>query len=238
MEAPHLYGLDDSFIAQQAGAPVVHRQLLPALSDLQNQAFAAGFKLKVVSGYRSFDRQLLIWNAKAEGKRPVLDTDGRPLDMAQLDPWQQVQAILRWSALPGASRHHWGTDIDVYDAGAVAEDYQVNLTRDEVENNGPFAPMHEWLDQQIQSNTAFDFFRPYQFDIGGIAPERWHLSYAPIASEYQAAWNMDALIEQLSLKPLALKSIVIKHIDEIVERYVHVSPALYPAVFQGQVGLV
>ncbi|MCZ8486094.1 D-alanyl-D-alanine carboxypeptidase family protein [Vibrio lentus] len=27
---------------------------------------------------------------------------------------QKLSAILRWSALPGASRHHWGCDFDVF----------------------------------------------------------------------------------------------------------------------------
>ncbi len=32
---------------------------------------------------------------------------------------ERVAAILVWSALPGASRHHWGTDCDVIDAAAL-----------------------------------------------------------------------------------------------------------------------
>ena len=38
---------------------------------------------------------------------------------------------MRWSAIPGSSRHHWGTDLDVYDAAAVTPDYQVQLTPQE-----------------------------------------------------------------------------------------------------------
>ncbi|WP_255399449.1 M15 family metallopeptidase [Oceanicoccus sp. KOV_DT_Chl] len=148
--------------------------------------------------------------------------------MSQLDPWQQVQAILRWSALPGASRHHWGTDVDVYDAAAVTADYTLQLTASEVTGGGPFVAMHEWLDQQIQKGNADGFFRPYQTDLGGIAPERWHLSFAPVAIEYQHGWNVDVLIEQLSEQSMALKSVVLEHIEEIIQRYVWVSPALYP----------
>ena len=39
--------------------------------------------------------------------------------MAQLSPAERIEAILRWSALPGASRHHWGTDLDLIDAHAI-----------------------------------------------------------------------------------------------------------------------
>ena len=33
---------------------------------------------------------------------------------------------------------------------------------------------------------AFGFFRPYTTDRGGVAPEPWHLSYAPVAARAQA----------------------------------------------------
>ena len=39
---------------------------------------------------------------------------------APLAPDALIETILLWSALPGGSRHHWGTDVDVFDAAAVA----------------------------------------------------------------------------------------------------------------------
>ncbi|NIM47861.1 MAG: D-alanyl-D-alanine carboxypeptidase family protein, partial [Gemmatimonadales bacterium] len=86
---------------------------------------------------------------------------------------------LRWSALPGASRHHWGTDLDVYDLAARPEGYEVELIPEEVDAGGMFGPLHEWLDGRIAADAAFGFFRPYERDRQGVAPERWHLSYAP-----------------------------------------------------------
>ena len=35
--------------------------------------------------------------------------------------------ILEWSALPGASRHHWGSEFDVFDLAALPEGYRVQL---------------------------------------------------------------------------------------------------------------
>ncbi|SPY94009.1 D-alanyl-D-alanine carboxypeptidase [Proteus mirabilis] len=61
---------------------------------------------------RSFERQLAIWNGKFEGTRPVLDAESQPIDIQTLSEGQRCEAILKWSALPGASRHHWGTEID------------------------------------------------------------------------------------------------------------------------------
>lgn len=121
----------------------------------------------MLSGFRSFEQQLLIWNRKATGQRAVLDSQARPLDIARLSDRELVFAILRWSALPGASRHHWGTDIDVYDEAARPEGYEVDLVPDEVNPGGMFGPLHAWLDDRILTGTSFGFYRPYDLDRGG-----------------------------------------------------------------------
>src|ERR1700683_1405996 len=86
-------------------------------------ARAAGIELAIVSSFRDFDRQLAIWNAKYSGERQLLDRAGRALQHAELNAQALVDAILIWSALPGASRHHWGTDVDVIDRAALSEEY-------------------------------------------------------------------------------------------------------------------
>ena len=48
-------------------------------------------------------------------ERPLLDARNQPLDALQLGETERLHAILHWSALPGTSRHHWGTDLDIYD---------------------------------------------------------------------------------------------------------------------------
>ncbi|ARN72995.1 M15 family metallopeptidase [Oceanicoccus sagamiensis] len=226
--ADTIYGLDQSSIDFALEGCGLHRDVIKPFQQLQQQAKQAGFELVIASGYRNYERQLLIWNAKASGKRPVLDSNGEPLDMTQLDPWQQVQAILRWSALPGASRHHWGTDMDIYDRAAVADDYQLQLTTAETVGDGPFAPLHGWLDRQINTDKAQGFFRPYQSDIGGIAPERWHLSYAPLSSQYQRAFSIDELIAIIKAQPIALKDVVLENISSIFHRYIDVPIDNYP----------
>ena len=213
----HLVALE-----QAAGHDVeqyIHRQVVKPLSDLQQAASEAGFDLRVCSAFRSFERQLSIWNAKASGARAVMDNSGQPLDMASLDSWQKTQAILRWSALPGASRHHWGTDFDIYDASAMPESYQIKLIPEEVQGDGLFAPMHNWLDQYIQSGTT-GFYRPYEFDTGGIAPERWHLSYRPLADQYLDILTTDVVADKLQQSELILMDTVMEHLDEIYNRYI------------------
>ncbi|HEX4933777.1 MAG TPA: M15 family metallopeptidase, partial [Gemmatimonadaceae bacterium] len=157
---------------------------------------------------------------KATGELAVLDSDAQPLDIARLSPRELVFAILRWSALPGASRHHWGTDVDVYDAATTPDGYEVQLVPAEVERGGMHGALHEWLDERIATGTAFGFFRPYDRDRGGVAPERWHLSYAPLATELLAVLTPDVLRETVIGADLALKDAVLDQLDEVHARFV------------------
>lgn len=230
MNAAILVGQDETHLclpdeAAGLGAPL-HQVAVPPFEALRAAAAEQGFDLRILSGFRSFERQLSIWNRKARGELAVLDSSAQPLDITTLSERDLVFAILRWSALPGASRHHWGTDLDVYDEAARPDGYEVDLVPAEVERGGMFAPLHEWLDARITSGTAFGFTRPYDTDRGGVAPERWHLSYAPAAAEYLRHLTPDVLHGAVAQADLLLKDTVLAHLDEIHERFVHnVNPA-------------
>jgi LAS superfamily LD-carboxypeptidase LdcB len=198
----------------------VHTDAVAPLRALRAAALSEGFDLTILSGFRSFDRQLSIWNRKAAGELPVLDSDSRPLDVKALAPRELAFAILRWSALPGASRHHWGTDFDVYDAHARPAGYEVELIPAECDAGGMFAPLHEWLDERIAAGTAFGFFRPYDRDRGGVAPERWHLSYSPLANLYARSLTPTLLRETIESADMKLANVVLRDLDEIFERFV------------------
>ncbi|MDB2479735.1 M15 family metallopeptidase [Porticoccaceae bacterium] len=211
--------LTDLYAGQAEAAMLVHRDIVTPLTELQQNAAAAGFDLRLCSGFRSFDRQLHIWNAKLSGLRPVVDDSGTEINLEQLSPWQQIQAVMRWSALPGASRHHWGTDIDIYDRAAMPANYQLQLIPAEVEGQGMFAPMHNWLDKRLAERG---FYRPYGTDTGGIAPERWHISYRPLAQNFARELTPEVLEQRLQGTELLLLEVVLDHLDEIMQRYIWV----------------
>ncbi len=197
----------------------LHRQVIAPFRQLQGAAKGAGIDLVVASGYRDFARQLAIWNDKVVGKRPVLSRDGRSvLDIAQLSPEQLMYAILRWSALPGASRHHWGTDMDVWDCAAVPADYRLQLTPEEYSDQGPFAGMANWL--QGGEAAALGFYRPYQLDRGGVSPEPWHLSYRPVADNCARHFVLDQYAELIRGADIALKTEILANLEEIFQRFV------------------
>jgi LAS superfamily LD-carboxypeptidase LdcB len=198
----------------------VHSEVVRPFLQLKDAARLAGFDLAILSGFRDFERQLSIWNRKATGQQPALDSNSVPLNIEQLSQKELAFAILRWSALPGASRHHWGTDLDVFDTAAKPDDYEIELLPEEVDSGGMFGPLHDWLDRRIAADTAFGFFRPYDQDRNGVAPERWHLSYAPVASRYETLLSIDVVRDTIHNGAMELKETVLSHLDEIYQRFV------------------
>lgn len=218
LDGSHLTTVDESVHLAVATAN--------ALTRLQARARSAGFDLTVASAYRSYQRQLLIFNRKAVGLRTVYNDIGEalPRDACTDDQW--LHAILRYSALPGTSRHHWGSDIDIYDRAAVDADYTLQLVPSEYQTHGPFSALTEWLTDLIVRDDAEGFFRPYTSDRGGVAPEPWHLSYRPDAVAMADSVNEDLLtaawrnqILGFDVEPLALLSLVEAQLPQLRARY-------------------
>jgi LAS superfamily LD-carboxypeptidase LdcB len=203
--------------AVSAPACSLHEHVVAPFLNLRRAALADGFDLVPQSSFRDFSRQLAIWNGKFSGARPMLDASGQPVGAAELPVQQRIDAILLWSALPGASRHHWGTDVDLIDAQAIAPGYRVRLTPEEFAPGGPFARLACWLD----ANAArFGFFRPFRGVLSGVQPEPWHFSFAPIAENARRALSPAVLREAIAAAPLLGKEEVLGRLDELHARYV------------------
>ena len=196
---------------------LLHSQAVTPFLNLRRAAQAEGIDLRPVSGFRDFARQLIIWNGKFSGERPMYDATGATLEAAALTPRARIDAILLWSALPGASRHHWGTDVDLIDGNANAEGYDDKLTRAAFAPGGPFAHLDEWLTSHA---ARFGFFRPFQGVRSGVAPEPWHFSFAPIAEPARQRLSPQVLQSAIEAAPLLGKQVVLEHLDELHARYV------------------
>ncbi len=168
----------------------IHQDVSPHLAALCEKAYFDGNKLALLSGYRSYQRQVLIWNEKSSGQRIILDDDENVVHSFKSNH-EKYLAISRWSALPGLSRHHWGTDIDIFAANIIETGYHPQLTGVEFAKNGPCEKLNQWLQDNL---SAYDFFRPYMLQkkpttpqqhhkIKEITFEPWHISYLPIAKE-------------------------------------------------------
>ena len=195
----------------------LHRHVIAPFLSLRQAAKAQGFDVVPHSSFRDFSRQLTIWNGKFSGERPVYDASGQVIEVVRLAPAERVEAILLWSALPGASRHHWGTDVDLVDRAATAPGYQVRLIPEEFDPGGPYSPLTHWLEDNA---ARFGFFRPFRGVISGVRPEPWHYSFAPVAENARRALSPAVLHQAIAGAPLLGKEEVLARLDELHARYV------------------
>lgn len=198
-----------------------HALQMPAVSAflaLQQAAKQAGFNLQPASTFRDFDRQKWIWQAKFNGERKVHDDQGKAIDVCRLSDWDKIQAILRWSAMPGASRHHWGTEIDIFDPDLLPQHQPLLLEPWEYQTGGYFQQLTNWL---LVNSEQFGFSFPFleQTD-KQIGQEPWHISYFPLADQYERSFNADILQRAWQGEDIAGKTCLLAHLDDIFERFI------------------
>jgi LAS superfamily LD-carboxypeptidase LdcB len=196
---------------------LLHRRVAAPFRRMRAAAARDGIELAPASAFRDFDTQVRIWNDKWTGRRTLSDRHGRVLDAATLTVAERMAAILAWSAPPGASRHHWGTEIDVYDRAAVTNEYRLQLLPAEYTADGPFARLTAWLDVNM---LRFGFYRPYTTDRGGVQPEPWHLSHAPTAREASRRFRLATLRSAIAAGNIEGKAALLDRLPRIYARYV------------------
>lgn len=199
------------------GRHQLHEAVLTDFLKLKQAADKAGVSLDIASSYRSVDRQLTIWNEKWEGKRPVLNRDGSQCDVSKLDDEQKLQTILIWSALPGSSRHHWGTDIDVYDAPAIKQSGKaLQLVVQEYESTGPCGRLKRWLNAHL---SDYGFYCPFTGEGDGVAFEPWHISHKKQALLFQTKLTPQAMSELVSSLNIHGKQTILDNLNWIYDRF-------------------
>lgn len=128
--------------------------------------------LVILSSTRTFHHQKTIWEKKWSNTKYM-----------GWDAIAKAQDILKYSSMPGSSRHHWGTDIDL------------NNFENEWFETEEGQRVYAWL--QI-NGPRFGFYQVYTAKVGesprtGYEEEKWHWSYLPVATPMLEAYN--ALIE-------------------------------------------
>lgn len=141
-----------------------------AFLDMRAAAAKAGIQLQIISAARNFQAQKAIWEAKWNGSRLI--ENGKNAAKTYPDPVNRALKILEYSAMPGASRHHWGTDIDL------------NNLSPAYFQSGQGQQLFNWLRAHAHE---YGFCQPYSSKDSrrphGYNEEHWHWSYFPIANE-------------------------------------------------------
>lgn len=159
----------DSAYADKKGM-YLRKDTYKAFLEMYQHALKDGVKLQIRSATRNFYAQKNIWEAKWTGER--LLEGGENLALTTSDPKERALKILRYSSMPGSSRHHWGTDIDLN-----------NLENDWF-NAGEGLDMYNWLKAHAAEHgfcQPYSAGRPY-----GYFEERWHWSYMPVSTKLTA----------------------------------------------------
>ena len=211
-----LLGLTESHLTTIETGHLLHVEVITDWQRLQQAALHDGINLQIASSFRSFERQLAIWNAKASGQRQLNDRLNQPLDFSALTSNQLLDAILTWSALPGASRHHWGCDLDLYDPDMLGA-LSLQLEPWEYQTGGPMAPLGQWLSDNL---TQYGFYLPYHTDRGGVAIEPWHISHVKLSQQASSRLNVSMLADALINTDICLSAQIQAKLANIFIQYI------------------
>ena len=141
----------------------LRKEVYNAFLEMRDSAKKDGINLYISSAARTFEQQKYIWNSKWNSRKRVGNSIEEDKEIAL--------SILKYSSMPGTSRHHWGTDIDINKNNPAY--YQTEEGK----------KVLKWLEKNA---AHFGFCRPYT-DFGetrktGFQPEEWHWSYVSIAN--------------------------------------------------------
>ena len=163
----------------------LEKNTFTAFEKMRKAALNDGIKIKVISGFRDFKRQKEIWNGKFL----------RFTKEKKLSGIDAINEIIRFSTIPGTSRHHWGTEIDVIDEKYKNE--KNPLIAAKYENDGIFSKLKKWMDE---NSEKFGFYLVYTDDSSreGFEYEPWHYTYLPISKKYLNEFLKIDIIEIIS----------------------------------------
>ncbi|WP_105168067.1 M15 family metallopeptidase [Pseudoalteromonas sp. T1lg23B] len=209
-------GLSDVHLTDWYGKQV-HKNIVSDLKALSRASKQAGFDLAIASAFRSFERQASIWNGKFSGLRPVYNIDNCAVEVSTLSEIEKCQAIMLFSALPGASRHHFGSDLDIYAKNCLGHGQSLQLAPWEYLHGGPFAEFSLWLDENL---AEFGFFKPYAQYNGGIAQEPWHISHIATAKLLEQHQSIDVIADAISRHDVLGKQTILANLSHLHERFI------------------
>lgn len=213
----NLMGIDDSHIV--GDTIKLEQNTLIAFNKMREAALEDGIDIKIVSGFRDFERQLLIWNNKYK----------KYTKEYKLSPTKAIEEIIRFSTIPGTSRHHWGTEIDIIDASDEKYKDEEDVLLTEKYENGIFTKLKRWMDL---NSERFGFYLTYVNDKNrkGFEYEPWHYSYKPVSVELLNIFISNDIGSIISTTTMQGKEFISKDfIQKYIAEYVKgVNPILLP----------
>ncbi len=162
----------------------LRKEAYDAFISMRDAALKEGIQIQVVSSYRGFDRQAAIFEGKYDR---FTEVDG-------LQPLEAIDKIIEYSTIPGTSRHHWGTDVDLIDGAKPAEGDV--LDPEKFGPGGPYEKFKKWMDE---NSEKYGFYLVYTDEPRrrGFKYEPWHYSYAPLSVPMLSTFRKKNILQLL-----------------------------------------
>ncbi len=162
----------------------LQKQTYKAFIKMHDDALKENIKLRIISATRTFDYQKWLWERKWTGNKLV---NGKNLSTSIPDEKERALEILKYSAMPGTSRHHWGTDIDI------------NSVNNSYFSTNEGKKVYDWLQNYAQNYGFCQSYTPKNSTRPtGYEEEKWHWSYFPISKIYLSEYIKQITYEHLT----------------------------------------
>jgi len=164
---------------------LVEKQTLSAYLKMKKDAQKDGIELSIVSAFRSFKRQKFIFEKK---HKQYIQTSESNLEA--------VQKITTYSSIPGTSRHHWGTDLDLIDQSVKLPNEDL-LSEKHYSASGIFHKMYQWMQNNANRYGFIEAYPNNHNKRNGYYFEPWHYSYQPVSINYLSQYLENHLINRV-----------------------------------------
>ncbi len=190
MELIHLLGKTTSHLVTYEQHQL-EKQTLKTFLKMKEEAKKEGIKLEIVSAFRSFNRQQEIFEKKF--KQFIKESNSN---------LEAVQKITTYSSIPGTSRHHWGTDLDLIDANVELPEKDI-LDKKHFLKNGAFSKMYQWMQKNAHDYGFVEAYPDNHSSRKGYFFEPWHYSFLPTSRKYLNDYVKHQLIFQVQKENIA-----------------------------------
>lgn len=187
--------LNDLHTAGSARGQYLRKETYEAFKRMSEAAKKDNVQLVIISATRNFFQQKAIWERKWQVESAITSEVDR------------AKKILLYSSMPGTSRHHWGTDMDLN-----------NLNNDYFES-GEGLKIYNWLTTHAHK---FGFCQPYTSKVNGrtgYEEEKWHWSYTLLSNQflktYKATIKTKDILGFLGCETAAQIDVIKNYVDGV-----------------------
>lgn len=149
------------------GGFILRKKAGEAFKKMQKAALKEGIEIYSQSSYRSFNRQKGIWDRKYD-KYISQKMKGK----------DACKKIIEYSTIPGTSRHHWGTEVDIIDASKKLPSNPLSASH--FKKGGMYHDLYDWMRFNAHNFGFYEVYTNNELRLG-FEYEPWHWSFKELS---------------------------------------------------------